>query len=300
MIYKEGSKETAMVRQIQKALNIPVTGVFDSKMTIAVVTFQRNNNLVADGLVGRKTLDALGILDTDLQGQMSFKTPNNLIIYKYYLPHGQYLEGNPRPIYNDYIMLHHTAGWQNPFQTIDYWGRDDRGAVATEFVVGGQDVRNGDAKYDGQVVQSFPEGCAGWHIGNSGSRYMNLHTVGIEICNFGQLNADLRTYVGVKAHESQAVDLGFEFKGYSKWHRYTDLQIENTKRLLLYIANRDNIDLRKGVQEWIQKDGPAAAFSFKQEAWEGKVKGLLVHGNVRKDKFDLFPQQEMIDMILSL
>lgn len=126
------------------------------------------------------------------------------------------------------------------------------------------------------------------------------HTVGIEICNFGQLNNELRTYVGIKAHESQIASLAFDFKGYTRWHKYSDLQIENLKRLILHIANRDNIDIRKGICDWIAKDGPAAAFSFKQEAYDGKVKGLLVHGNVRKDKFDLFPQQEMIDMLLSL
>lgn len=299
MIYKQGSKETAMVRQIQKALDITVNGIFDSKTTAAVVNFQIRNNLVADGIVGKQTLAALGILDTDLVGSMSFKTSNNLTIYKHYLPKGEYIE-DTLPILNDYLMLHHTAGWHNPYQTIDVWARDDRGAVGTEFVVGGQDVRNGDTKYDGQVVQAFPEGCAGWHIGNCGSAYMVRHTVGIELCNFGQLNGDLRTYVGIKAIESQITDLGFDFKGYSKWHKYTDLQIENLKRLILYIANRDNIDIRKGICEWITKDSPTAAFSFKQEAYEGKVKGLLVHGNVRKDKFDLFPQQEMIDMLLSL
>jgi len=299
MTYKQGSKDAAMVRQIQKALGITVDGVFGPRTTAAVVNFQIRESLVADGIVGRRTLEALGILDTDMIGSMSFRTSNNLTIYRHYLPKGEYIEDTV-PILNDYLMLHHTAGWHNPYQTVDVWARDNRGAVGTEFVVGGQDVRNGDTTYDGQVVQAFPEGCAGWHIGNCGSAYMARHTVGIEICNFGQLNNELRTYVGIKAHESQIASLAFDFKGYTRWHKYSDLQIENLKRLILYIANRDNIDMRKGVCEWIAKDGPAAAFSFKQEAYEGKVKGLLVHGNVRKDKFDLFPQQEMIDMLLSL
>jgi hypothetical protein len=33
---------------------------------------------------------------------------------------------------------------------------------------------------------------------------------------------------------------------------------------------------------------------------EGKVKGLWTHTNTRKDKVDMFPQQELIDMLLSI
>jgi len=39
---------------------------------------------------------------------------------------------------------------------------------------------------------------------------------------------------------------------------------------------------------------------LEEDAYYGRVKGLLTHTNTRKDKTDLFPQQEVIDMILSL
>ena len=50
----------------------------------------------------------------------------------------------------------------------------------------------------------------------------------------------------------------------------------------------------------LKKDG-AKAFDFQSDAYYGKVKGgMMTHANIRKDKNDLFPQDEVMDMILSL
>ena len=54
------------------------------------------------------------------------------------------------------------------------------------------------------------------------------------------------------------------------------------------------IDIEKALTEGVK------AFDWKEDAYYGRVKGLLTHTNTRKDKTDLFPQQEIIDMILSL
>jgi hypothetical protein len=67
----------------------------------------------------------------------------------------------------------------------------------------------------------------------------------------------------------------------------------------LFIAERDNIDVRKGLVEEIKKKG-AAGFEWNENAFYGKVKGMWTHTNTRKDKSDMFPQQELIDMLLSL
>ena len=128
---------------------------------------------------------------------------------------------------------------------------------------------------------------------------MNKHTVGIELCNFGYLDSDFCTYVGTEAHKSQVVSLADKFRGFNLWHKYSDLQLKNLKKLLLYISSRDSIDLSIGLIQWVKQDG-AKGFEFKQSAYEGKVKGLLTHTNVRKDKFDCSPQPELIDMLLSI
>ena len=54
------------------------------------------------------------------------------------------------------------------------------------------------------------------------------------------------------------------------------------------------------IYQWIKLEGAAKAFDFHQDAYDGKVKSLLCHSNIRKDKFDMSPQPELIDMILTL
>lgn len=303
MYIRRGSKEKELIKEIQGVVGVVQDGVFGPMTEKAVMKWQRANSLVADGIVGPKTLEAMEILDTDNTKQF-FETESGLIIHRHHLPRGEYIDQEERlmkhdGLQNDYVFIHHTAGWNNPFRTVDNWGRDSRGRVATEFVVGGQNIKNGDDKHDGTVVQAFPEGCQGWHLGATGSRYMNRHSVAIEINAFGYLKNG-KTYVGTKAHPDQISTLDQPFRGFDQWHKYSDAQLKSTELLLEFIAERDNIDLREGLVDWIRKEGPHKAFEFKQEAYEGRVKGLLTHTNVRKDKFDNFPQPELVDMLLSL
>jgi N-acetylmuramoyl-L-alanine amidase len=51
-LIKTGSKGEN-VERIQKRLNVPVTGVFDGVTTRALKEFQKENNLVSDGIVGK-------------------------------------------------------------------------------------------------------------------------------------------------------------------------------------------------------------------------------------------------------
>jgi hypothetical protein len=294
MILRYGSIGTE-VSKLQNFLNIEPDGVFGGETEKAVKEWQRENGLLDDGVVGPLTWDAMGIATTDAQ-EMVYETENGLIINRHYLPKGEYKNEITK---KEYLYLHHTAGWNNPFKTIDDWGRDSRGAIATEFVIGGQSIRGDDDKYDGVVAQAFPEGCYAWHLGPNGNHKMHTDSVGIEICNFGFLNNG-KTYSGIVAAESQKAILDTPYYGFKEWHKYSDEQLKNLKLLILHIANRDNIDVRKGVIEWIKKD-IKKAFMKIDDAYMGRVKGMWMHNNNSyPNKSDLFPQAELIDMLLTL
>jgi len=293
MVLKLGSKGKE-VKELQEFLNINADGIFGVGTKSAVQKWQANNNLVADGIVGPATWDAMGLATTDTSEKV-YTTDNGLVINRHFLPVGEYKQG---PINAEWLFLHHTAGWHNPYKTIDSWGRDSRGAVATEFVLGGPSVKGNDDKYDGEMVQAFPEGNYGWHLGKNGSQKMHVNSIGIEVCNFGYI-VNGKTYAGTTVADSQIVELDKEFRGHKLWHRYSDAQIEALHKWILWIAERDNIDVKAGLPALIKEKG-ADAFEFNEDAYYGRVKGLWTHTNTRKDKVDMFPQQELMDMLVSL
>lgn len=294
MLLKEGSQGPD-VKEVQKLLGVKESGQYDAATIKAVEKFQRNNGLMVDGMVGNQTWGALHPLTatTDLS-EKTYSPSEGLFVNKHHLPRGEYFAG-PTP--KEYLFLHHTLGWDNPYNTIDGWARDDRGQVGTEFVMGGKSVK-GDDRYDGELVQCMPQGAYGWHLG-IGATYMALHSVGIELCNFGAAKNG-KTYTGRSIPSDQLVKLPQAFKGSKIWHAYSDVQIETLRLFILWIAERDSIDIRDGLIAEIKKNG-AKAFGFNQDAFEGKIKGMWTHANVRRTgKSDLFPQPDLIDMLLSL
>ena len=293
MLLKLGSKGQE-VKELQDFLEIAVDGDFGPATEAAVKSWQSKNGLVADGIVGPKTWDAMGLASTDASEKV-YTTENGLIINKHFMPSSEYCHG---PIKPEWLFLHHTAGWHNPYNTINNWAGDTRGRIATEFVLGGPSIKGNDDKYDGVMVQAFPEGNYGWHLGKNGSQKMHKNSVAIEVCNFGWVK-DGKAYQGTKVEESQIVTLDKPFRGHTTWHRYSDAQIEALRLWILWIAERDGIDVRAGLPALIKERG-ADAFEWNEDAYYGRVKGLWTHTNTRKDKVDMFPQQELMDMLTSL
>lgn len=307
MLIKVGSKGE-LVKDVQEIVGVPADGHFGPATEAAVKKWQAVNGLTADGLVGRGTLGKMGLLDTDaslteatpekasgLYTKKPYTTSNGLKVIEYFMPKDEYLAGPVKP---EWLFLHHTAGWHNPFNTIKAWDADKIGRIATEFVLGGPSCKGNDDQYDGVLVQAFPKGNWGYHLGKNGSQTMHKNSVGIEVCNFGYV-VNGKTYAGASVVDSQIVKLAKPFRGHTDWHRYSDKQIQVLKDWILWIAERDGIDVRAGLPALIKEKGDDA-FEFNENAYYGKVKGLWTHTNTRKDKVDMFPQQELMDMLTSL
>lgn len=295
-ILRKGNRGKA-VAELQSYLDLPVDGIFGENTEEVVKALQKEYSLIVDGIVGPMTWE---VILTSIKTDESFSTEYGQVIHRHYLNKGEYLfnVGSPR-----HVIIHHTAGWENPFNVISDWN-NRTGRVATEFVIGGQRVTDSNDQHDGVVLKAFPEGCNGFHVGIKAKtieeHVLNTQAVGIELTSFGYLTDDGRTYVNNSADPKQIVQLRSKFRGYKNWHKYSNKQIEELRKLLLYIADRDNLNVREGLPELIRKYGPNKAFEFNVEAAQGKIKGLLSHSNVRKDKFDCFPQPELVDMLLNL
>lgn len=284
------------VRLIQAKLNLKVDGSFGPKTESAVKNFQGMHSLKMDGIVGVQTqIIMFGDELEDLIDTEIVETLFDTIL----LDPDEYMHGPATP---EYIFIHHTSGWNNPLNTIKEWNDDTRGRIATEFAIGGPSVKGNDNKWDGKIIKCMPDGAYGAHLGNNGSRHMHNNSVGIELNNFGfltKVGSTFKTYVGTIVDPSQVCDLGYKWRGYQYWHNYSDAQIESLKDLILFISHRDGIDVTKGLQEFLKKD-EATAFDYNDNAFYGKIKGILSHSNIRKDKTDCYPHPKLIKMLKSL
>ena len=296
MIIKAGDSGQ-LVKILQELLNITADGIFGEKTRKAVIYFQKRNNLTADGIVGPLTWKKLGFdpleeeLDTDRESYENW-------IETYHLPPGQYVN---KETSKEYIMIHHTAGRHNPYRTIDHWGKDNRGRVGTNYVIGGISIDGKDKEYDGKILRAINDEYYGWHIGPGGSFYMKEHSLSIEICSAGGLkmkDGKWTTWWGEAVDPSQVCELEQPFRGYEAFHVYSDEQLKSLKALLVYLSKKHGINLKDGMQSlMLQNINP---FDFNLNIYNGKVTGLISHSNCRKDKSDVFPYPKLLDLIASL
>lgn len=316
MVLKRGDKGSA-VKKLQEILKLKVDGDFGYITENAVKNYQKSKGLLADGVVGPKTAQLLGFniedfISTDLTNSTipkqnitistnTYVTKEGLTIYKYYLDPDEYVVGNTK---KNWLVLHHTAGGHNPFSTVKQWNDDTRGRIATQYVIGNISITNGDTTYDGTVVECFSDKDWAYHLGNNGNSKLHPESVGIEICSYGFLtkkDGKYYTYVNTVVPENQVCDLGFKFNGHQYYHKYSDKQIESLGKLIKEIGRRHpNIDLNSGLKQWLKTQTPNEAFSYKDVAFNGGIKGVLSHTNIRKDKTDCHPQPNLIELIKSL
>lgn len=199
------------------------------------------------------------------------------------------------------IYLHHTAGSSNPYEVFTWW-QSTTERVGTAFVIGGPTTST--TWIDGQIVQGFSSKMWAWHLGvtvkdlltnGKSSTWLNSHSVGIELCNWGQLTQKNGTYVnyqGGTVPEDQVVTYDAPFRGYTHYHKYSDAQLESTRQLLIYLGQTWNIDITyKGIE----------MFDINPRCLMGEG-GVWTHCSVRPtpEKFDLNPQPNLLSMLSTL
>lgn len=188
------------------------------------------------------------------------------------------------------IYLHHTAGGPNAEDVFKFW-QADATPVATCVAI----------SRSGQIVQGFPSEKWAFHLGltnqmfaNHGLPYVNLDktSIGVELCAWGPLTKKgdkFYSYVNSVVPASEVATLDKPFRGSLYYHKYTDEQINSLNELLVRWGAKYDIPLEYNSKIW----------EVNKDALSGKP-GLYTHVSVRPDKSDVFPQSELIKMLLSL
>jgi len=307
-----------LVRVLQELLNINPSGEFDAETRVIVIGFQKANGLKPDGVVGPLTWKALNYNPLELEADTDLTTGASWI-QQHLLPEGEYVRETTA---KEWIFIHHTAGRHNPKAVIDQWANDQRGRIGTHYVIGGipasanlNNLTAKESEWDGKILQAIKDEYWGYHLGAVKSSKMHKGSISIELCSAGCLtekNGKYYTWFGTEVHETQVCRLDKEYKGYKYYQAYSPEQIKALKALLLLLADKHDINLKSGVTTMLKEStrhgasqyylvpGNPAVFDYNEDINLGKVKGVLTHGQVRKDKSDVFPQPELISMLMSL
>lgn len=303
-----------------------IDGYFGQNLLIAVTNFQRQVGVRVDGIIGFQTwsqiemfgeekdkvveITKLSNRKSDIPQKISYVGSDGLIIYENFLTDEEFIK---QEVNKNTIWLHHTAGGSRPDWTISGWEKgyqvdknnqpilDSSGnfkplKAASHFVIGRKSSSSDISLWDGKVLKAFDDRYWAYHLGiTENSKELNSKSVSIEICNYGQLtlgrDGKFYNYVNKPINSEDVVELSKPFKGYKYWEKYTDVQLESTRKLILYLKNRWNIEIESGIynEDWFEYD----------EKWFS-LGGLRTQTQVRKDKFDLFPQPELLQMLNSL
>lgn len=277
----------------------------------SIKKFQKDKGVTVDGIVGPQTWRVLfnttvpknvDPIKVKPKSKSKFNldpnevTDNGLEIYNQIMNDLEYVKKVTK---KKVIYLHHTAGSHRPDWVISGWDKADsngkRVRVGTHYVIGRESI-DGDLTWDGKVFRAFEDKYWAYHLG-AGGDVRNSEAIGIEITNYGYLTkndkGEFINYVGSTIPQSNVVDLGEEWRGYRYFQKYTNGQIESLRKLIIYLIDKHDIEIEKGIYNinW---------FEYDSKFLEKGQKGIRTHVNVRKDKTDCFPQKELIDMLNSL
>lgn len=181
------------------------------------------------------------------------------------------------------IVLHHTASGRGPDGDYRHWiGNPER--IATCQII----------NHDGTCSQLFNSKYWGHHIGcqHANNRKLNEGSIAIEIDSWGGLtwkDGKYYSYTGTVIPETNVIEYEKSFRGYRFFEKYTKEQIESVRKLLVHWGDVYKIPLTYNADMW----------DVSNNALSGKS-GIWAHTSYRKDKSDIHPQPEVIEMLKNL
>ena len=221
-------------------------------------------------------------------------------VVDYEFPDNQYY---PTHTFKKRIDLHHMASGQSLIGDINWWlGNKERVATCCGIERDGSIGTMFSSKYWahalGVKIKEFDKFNIEriYRVKNNGKRYvanneiLNEETIACELDSWGRLTKKGNSFY---SWTNEKIDPGLvqiydkPFKGQHYFEKYTDEQIRSLEKLLIYWRDTYNIDISyKGD----------IIFEQNKRALSGE-KGLWTHGAYRKDKDDVHPQPELIQML---
>jgi N-acetyl-anhydromuramyl-L-alanine amidase AmpD len=292
MLLKLGDRGLKVV-EVQKLLSLLgydliIDGQFGARTKRSVTAFQKKAGLSNTGEVDDDTFSSLKLSQTRRSeeggakpSQMDYPFPINT---QHRLNPNQYIK---QVCEKTQIFLHYTAGGPIAKNVIDYWNSDEP-QIATPFIVDG---------IDGSLYECYSPDYWSYHLGVKGTKgRLDKASIGVEICAYGPLvekngkyYAWPKDYSSVVIPSEKIYELQREFRGYHFYEKFSDEQLRATETLLSFLIPRYNIQ--------IQESFDLSWFDYDETVIRDMTPGIWSHSTVRKDKYDLYPDERVIAML---
>lgn len=218
------------------------------------------------------------------------------------------------------IVLHHTVSGRGVMGDIGWW-KQNPSRIATSFIINwdGKTYQLFDSNYwahhlgitnavfeEMKVPFTYRRANSGRNIIDNNIT-LNEESIGIEIDAWGGLvrcEKDMKWYPGqwdsnlnrnvprtnlTPLPEDRIYFYPNGYRGFFAYERYTDEQIESTRKILIMLSEKHNIPLKYNSDMWF----------VDRKALMGEP-GVWSHTSYRFDKTDAHPQLELVKMLESL
>lgn len=292
MLIKLGDKGP-MVVEVQKFLSmlgydLVIDGQFGPRSKRSVTAFQKKAGLPNVGEVDDTTYNALKLSQTKKSEETATTRPpinyDIPINTQYKLSPNQYIK---QVFDKTQIFLHYTAGGPNARNVINYWNSNDP-QIATAYVIDGQDAT---------IYECYSPDYWSYHLGIKGTKgRLDKASIGVELCAYGPLKlrggkyyAWPNDYSSVEIPNEDVYKLDRDFRGFNYYESLTDDQIISLEKLLEFLIVKYKIKVQKSFDySW---------FDYDETVIKNTLPGIWTHTTVRKDKYDLYPDDRIIEML---
>lgn len=211
------------VKTLQKLLNITSDGIFGKKTEEALIKYQKENGLVADGICGAKTWGKLNV-------KANPKCVDDCVIYK---PLSIHITKSPNRAIK-YIAIHFTAGSNSKSgKALSAYNTFVSRDASADFCVDDEDIVQLNPDIDNFYCWAVGDKK---HSTNGGKLYgkaMNKNTVSIELCS--TCVPATKENVNIANHEN--------------WY-FTDKVMDNAVKLTKILMKKLNIPLENVVRHY--------------------------------------------------
>jgi len=272
------------------------SGYYNQNTLMSVSNFQKHTGLEITGEVNIHTWSKL--IDFDKKPINNNKvnklvtiTNNDLKIYDTSESVDFYKEESLK----DTILISNSGIGYNPNLVINSWKpiykeTDNFLKRSSHFIIG----RKSDSidKWDGLVVKSFDDEYWSYPCNLDNAKSI----ISIEICNYGPITKFENKFYNITGNlvdDKEVIELNY--LGYNYYHKYTDFQIQNLKKLLVYLQLKHGIQIKRGTYT---ENG---LLSFYDDNWfinhNSTLGGIKTKNNFNIELLGISPQKGIIDML---